>query len=88
VINLITNDINRFDTALHMIHFLWIGPLQTIVATYFLWREIGMSSLIGIATFFFFIPLQGLLNKSIFTEILKKIVIYCFKFRLDGEKNI
>ncbi|XP_060872288.1 probable multidrug resistance-associated protein lethal(2)03659 isoform X2 [Metopolophium dirhodum] len=65
VINLISNDINRFDAALHMIHFLWIGPLQTIVATYFLWQEIGMSSLIGIATFLFFIPLQGWMGKKI-----------------------
>lgn len=61
MINLISNDVNQFDVSLHKLHYLWIGPLQTIVVTYLLWQEIGVSSLIGIAAFFFFIPLQGLL---------------------------
>lgn len=59
VINLISNDVNRFDLTLPNLHYLWIGPLQTIVATYFLWHKIGVASFIGIATFLFFIPLQG-----------------------------
>jgi len=61
MINLISNDVNQFDMVLPKVHYLWIGPLQTIVVTYLLWQEIGVSSLIGIATLFFFIPLQGLL---------------------------
>jgi len=61
MINLISNDVNQFDLALPKLHYLWIGPLQIIVFTYLLWQEIGVSSLIGIATLFFFIPLQGLL---------------------------
>jgi len=61
MINLISNDVNNIDNALQKLHYLWIGPLQTIVVTYLLWQEIGVSSLVGIATFIFFIPLQGLL---------------------------
>eukprot|EP00102_Acyrthosiphon_pisum_P020913 XP_016658123.1 PREDICTED: multidrug resistance-associated protein 4 isoform X2 [Acyrthosiphon pisum] len=64
MINLISNDVNQFDRALPKLHYLWIGPLQTIVVTYLLWQEIGVSSLIGIATFFFFIPLQGWMGKK------------------------
>jgi len=60
MINLISIDVNQFDMA-SKLHYLWIGPLQTIVVTYLLWQEIGVSSLIGIATLIFFIPLQGLL---------------------------
>ncbi|XP_050060622.1 probable multidrug resistance-associated protein lethal(2)03659 isoform X2 [Aphis gossypii] len=73
MITLISNDVNQFDVLYHKLHFLWIGPLQTIVATYLLWQEIGVSSLIGIAFFFVFIPLQGLMGKKM-SEIHLKIV--------------
>ncbi|KAF0746460.1 putative multidrug resistance-associated protein lethal(2)03659, partial [Aphis craccivora] len=64
VVNLLSNDANRFDIAFIFIHFLWVGPLQTIVVTYFLWQELGVSSLIGVAIFLVFIPLQGWLGKK------------------------
>ncbi|XP_060872047.1 probable multidrug resistance-associated protein lethal(2)03659 isoform X2 [Metopolophium dirhodum] len=64
ILNLISNDVNQFDMVLPKLHYLWIGPLQTIVVTYLLWQEIGVSSLIGIATLFFFIPLQGWMGKK------------------------
>ncbi|KAL4089661.1 hypothetical protein QTP88_024660 [Uroleucon formosanum] len=71
MINLISNDVNQFDLALPKLHYLWIGPLQTIVFTYLLWQEIGVSSLIGIATLFFFIPLQGWMGKKMSQTHLK-----------------
>ncbi|XP_025200376.1 probable multidrug resistance-associated protein lethal(2)03659, partial [Melanaphis sacchari] len=64
VVNLLSNDVNRFDIAFLFIHFLWIGPLQTILVTYFLWQELGVSSLIGVAIFLVFTPLQGWLGKK------------------------
>jgi len=69
IINLISNDVNHFDIALQYLHCLWIGPLQTLVVTYLLWQEIGVSCLIGILAFFFFIPLQGLLTISHFKYV-------------------
>ncbi|XP_022162518.1 probable multidrug resistance-associated protein lethal(2)03659 isoform X2 [Myzus persicae] len=63
VVNLISNDVNRFDIALRFMQFLWIGPLQTILVTYFLWQEIGVSSIIGVTVFLAFVPLQGWLGK-------------------------
>ncbi|KAF0769463.1 multidrug resistance-associated protein 4-like isoform X1, partial [Aphis craccivora] len=74
VINLITNDVNRFDCVKNL-NYLWIGPLQIIVGIYFLWQDIGVSLLVGVATFFFFIPLQGCMGKII------------SKFRLQTAKN-
>jgi len=65
VINLISNDVSQFDSSMNSIHYLWIGPLQTIVITYFMWQEIGVSSLIGISMFLFFIPLQCTLEKIV-----------------------
>lgn len=59
VINLISNDANRFDTTLPGIQYLVIGPVQTVMITYLVWREIGISSLIGVSTLLIFIPIQG-----------------------------
>lgn len=34
--------------------------MGTIMVTYFLWQEIGVSSLLGVAGLLIFVPLQGL----------------------------
>ncbi|XP_025194322.1 probable multidrug resistance-associated protein lethal(2)03659 isoform X2 [Melanaphis sacchari] len=73
--NLISNDINQFEYTLNYLHYLWVGPLQIIIGVYLLWQEIGISLLIGVATFFFFIPLQGWMGKIL------------SKFRLQITKN-
>lgn len=31
VVNLMANDVNRFDTGPIFAHYLWIGPLETMV---------------------------------------------------------
>jgi len=58
ILNLISNDVNRFDTTLVLIPFLLLGPIETVVVTYFLWQEVGVSSILGVATMIMFIPLQ------------------------------
>lgn len=60
IMNLLSNDVNRFDIALRFVQFIWIGPLATFVVTYFLWQEIGLSSLVGVSVILAVIPLQGL----------------------------
>jgi len=71
VVNLLSNDVNRFDIAVIFLHYLWIGPLETIVVTYFLWQEVGVSSIFGVASLLMFIPLQGL-YKNVACNIKKK----------------
>ncbi|XP_060872943.1 probable multidrug resistance-associated protein lethal(2)03659 isoform X2 [Metopolophium dirhodum] len=58
ILNLMSNDVNRFDTSLIYIPYLWIGPLETVIVTYLLWQEVSVSSLLGVATLVIFIPLQ------------------------------
>lgn len=59
VVNLLSNDVNRFDVAVTLILYILIGPLETIVVTYLLWKEIGVSTIFGIGVILMFIPLQG-----------------------------
>ncbi|XP_026805630.1 probable multidrug resistance-associated protein lethal(2)03659 isoform X2 [Rhopalosiphum maidis] len=64
VVNLITNDVNRINKAFKHIHYLWIGPLQIILVTYYLWQEIGAASIIGVTVFFVLGPLHSWLGKK------------------------
>lgn len=60
MVNMLSNDVNYFNNQMHDLHFLWIGPLQTILVTYLLWKEIGVSSIFGVVALLMFIPLQCL----------------------------
>lgn len=65
VVNLLSNDVGRLDLSVLFIHYLWIGPLECIVITYLMYREIGISSVIGVVFLLLFIPLQGKFTVSI-----------------------
>lgn len=56
---MMSNDLNRIDTAPSYLHYLWIGPMQIILVTYLMWQEIGVSSIFGLVALIMFIPLQG-----------------------------
>ncbi|XP_068230341.1 ATP-binding cassette sub-family C member 4-like isoform X1 [Palaemon carinicauda] len=59
LVNLLSNDVNRFDTSIIFLHYLWIGPLQTMIVLGILWKEIGPSCLAGIMLLILFVPLQS-----------------------------
>lgn len=40
VVNLLSNDVGRLDVAIIFIHFLWVGPLETIIVTYLMYLEV------------------------------------------------
>lgn len=48
MINLLSNDVSRFEWALYLGNYIWIGPLFTCIVAWFLWFEIGIAGLIGI----------------------------------------
>ncbi|XP_046668372.1 probable multidrug resistance-associated protein lethal(2)03659 isoform X3 [Homalodisca vitripennis] len=63
VVNLISNDVARFDSSVLFFPYLVIGPLQTMAVTYFLWSQIGIASVFGVAALLAFIPIQLWLGK-------------------------
>lgn len=69
VVNLLSNDVNRFDVAIIFLHYLWIGPLATVIITYFMWLEIRWAAVVGVAFMLAFIPLQAYLGKR--TSVLR-----------------
>ncbi|XP_071086237.1 ATP-binding cassette sub-family C member 4-like [Haliotis cracherodii] len=63
IVNLMSNDVNRFDQAVIFLHFLWIGPVQAIAVLVILWYELGPAVLAGFAVLILLIPLQGWMGK-------------------------
>ncbi|KAI2473984.1 ATP binding cassette (ABC) transporter subfamily C member [Diabrotica virgifera virgifera] len=65
IVNLLSNDVNRFDLAVIFAHQLWLAPLETVICTYFMYLEIGVSAIIGVAILAASVPLQIYLGKKI-----------------------
>ncbi|XP_039649399.1 multidrug resistance-associated protein 4-like isoform X1 [Perca fluviatilis] len=63
IVNLLSNDVNRFDEITLNLHYLWVGPLQAMVIITFLWYEIGPSCLAGVAFIALLMPLQTWFGK-------------------------
>ncbi|XP_038064939.1 multidrug resistance-associated protein 4-like [Patiria miniata] len=63
LVNILSNDVNRFDLVAVFIHYLWIAPLQLTAVVALAWREIGVSCLAGISILIFMAPLQGYMAK-------------------------
>ncbi|XP_043284228.1 ATP-binding cassette subfamily C member 4-like isoform X2 [Venturia canescens] len=63
VVNLVANDVNRFDLVSIFINHMWSAPLSAIIIGYFLWVEAGYAGLIGIAAVFIVVPVQSYTGK-------------------------
>uniref|UniRef100_A0A4X2MBL1 Multidrug resistance-associated protein 4 n=1 Tax=Vombatus ursinus TaxID=29139 RepID=A0A4X2MBL1_VOMUR len=63
IVNLLSNDVNKFDQVTVFLHFLWAGPIQAIAVTALLWLEIGVSCLAGMAVLLILLPLQSCFGK-------------------------
>lgn len=62
MVNLLSNDVNRFDVAVIFAHQLWVGPLETVLVTYLMYQQVGVSAVIGVVFLLMFIPLQSKLS--------------------------
>uniref|UniRef100_A0A8D0T9Z5 Multidrug resistance-associated protein 4 n=1 Tax=Sus scrofa TaxID=9823 RepID=A0A8D0T9Z5_PIG len=75
IVNLLSNDVNRFDQVTMFLHFLWVGPLQAVVVTALLWMEVGISCLAGMAVLILLLLLQSCIGK-LFSSLRSKTAAY------------
>ena len=66
MVNLLSNDVNRFDVFVLFSHYLWVGPLQLLIVTAILYQKIGLSAGVGAALLVAAVPLH---SKNIFAFI-------------------
>lgn len=76
LVNLMSNDVQRFDFASTFLHYIWIMPITTAIATYVMYRNVSWAALAGlIAITLQAVPLQGNFHKHI------RIVASIFLFK-------
>ncbi|XP_014196479.2 ATP-binding cassette subfamily C member 4, partial [Haplochromis burtoni] len=63
IVNLLSNDVNKFDEVTIFLHFLWVGPLQAAAVVGLLWNEIGPSCLGGIGVLLILMPVQSMFGR-------------------------
>ncbi|KAJ8734780.1 hypothetical protein PYW08_014030 [Mythimna loreyi] len=64
VVNLLSNDVNRFDYAFIYTHFIWLLPLQVVVVCYLIYLKIGYAAIVGVIGIVLqTIPVQSYMSK-------------------------
>ncbi|CAG9768689.1 unnamed protein product [Ceutorhynchus assimilis] len=64
MVNLISNDVGRFESAPTHCHSLWMAPLETIIVLVLIYFYVGVSGVVGVIVMFLFVPLQMWLGKK------------------------
>ncbi|KAJ2998212.1 hypothetical protein HDV02_004714 [Globomyces sp. JEL0801] len=83
IVNLVSNDVQRFEDAAPFAHFFWAGPVQLLTLSYFIYREVGWSFLAGTIGVLLLIPIQGY-----FATAFKRLRQITVAYRDDRIKNI
>lgn len=60
IVNLLSNDVGRFDLVASCLHYFWIVPIQVVLVSYLIWREVQIATLAGVLTMVMCtLPVQG-----------------------------
>lgn len=60
MVNLLSNDVARFEYTGQNMHNLWIAPIESVIAMWLLYIYVGPSGLVGVIFLLAFIPFQSL----------------------------
>lgn len=85
VVNLLSNDVSRLDLTIMFMHYLWVGPLETVIVSYLMYREIGVAAFGGVAFMMAFIPLQAYLGRKTSRLRLKTALLTDERVRMMNE---
>ncbi|KAL3283196.1 hypothetical protein HHI36_006346 [Cryptolaemus montrouzieri] len=63
MVNLLSNDVNRFDNV-GVLNYIWIMPVQAATAAYIMYSTVGVAGFVGIGALLFqALPIQGTLSR-------------------------
>jgi ATP-binding cassette subfamily C (CFTR/MRP) protein 4 len=75
IVNLISNDVQRFEDLTPFGNFLWVVPLQIIISVVMIYREIGWICLAPMTALILLVPMQGVFGTK-FGKFRKSAVEY------------
>lgn len=58
IVNLLSNDVNRYDLISVLLHYMWTAPLIAVIIAYILWKEAQWAGIIGLAVVFTIVTIQ------------------------------
>ncbi|XP_064379482.1 multidrug resistance-associated protein 1-like isoform X3 [Dromaius novaehollandiae] len=70
IVNLMSADAQQLMELTVNLNLLWSAPFQILMAVFFLWQELGLSVLAGVAVLLFIIPINALVAAKV--KSLKK----------------
>ncbi|XP_060518789.1 probable multidrug resistance-associated protein lethal(2)03659 isoform X2 [Cylas formicarius] len=85
MVNLISNDVTRFEMMTTHIHNLWLAPLQTIVVLLLLGIYVGWTGLVGVILMLAFVPFQMWMGKKSSAYRLSTALLTDERIRLMNE---
>lgn len=59
VMNLLSNDVYRFDAMSMFLNAMWTAPLLVITVGYLLWLEVRWAGMFGLLVVFIIVPIQS-----------------------------
>ncbi len=78
IVNLMSVDAQKFQDAPAFLHMVWSAPFTVAVAMYFLWQELGVSSLAGLAVMLTLAPINVIVaQKTRMLQVPKTRVKCC-----------
>ncbi|KAK3795777.1 hypothetical protein RRG08_031858 [Elysia crispata] len=78
IVNLMSNDVARFDQGIMFFHFLWVGPLQCLMAVVYLWYRLGPAVMSALSVMILLMPIQFLFGK-LFSRNRRKAAVHTDK---------
>lgn len=70
VVNILSNDLQRFDLAFLFLHYIWIIPIQLTAVCYLGYMQAGYAALIGLAALIVIaLPIQGIKSNYLYNSI-------------------
>ncbi|XP_018565536.1 probable multidrug resistance-associated protein lethal(2)03659 [Anoplophora glabripennis] len=64
MVNLLSNDVSRFDFAMIHFHGLWVAPIETIIVMVLIYINVGPTGLVGPVFLLLFIPFEMYMGKK------------------------
>ncbi|XP_077999979.1 multidrug resistance-associated protein 1-like [Glandiceps talaboti] len=64
IVNLMSVDAQRISDVSHYFNWIWVAPLQLVIALYFLWNKLGPSVLAGLGVMVLMIPINAVIVKK------------------------